>query len=126
MLIFLAESDKDLRLGLQMLLQQESGLHVIGMAVQTNGLLVQLQASQADVLLIDWHLPGASIEELMGHIGGLEPTPKIAVLSVNPEDEALALAAGADAFISKNVPPDNLVEVVRWLRDSSSSGIGGS
>lgn len=52
-LIFLAVSDQDLRLGLQMLLHQEPGMHVIGMAIQTEGLLVQAEASQADVLLLD-------------------------------------------------------------------------
>ena len=53
MLIFLAVSDRDLRLAMQLLLHQEAGLHVIGMAVQAEGLLVQVEASQADLLLLD-------------------------------------------------------------------------
>jgi two-component system invasion response regulator UvrY len=118
MLIFLAESDQDLRLGFQMLLHQERGVHVIGMAVQGNGLLAQLEASQADVLFLNWRLPSASIENLLSEIRGLDTTPKIVVLSVNPEDKALALSAGADAFISMNAPPDELLEVVRSLEKS--------
>ena len=121
MLIFLAESDQALRLGLQMLLHQESGMHVIGMAVQADGLLVQVEASHADVLILDWQLPGASIQDLLSDIRGLETPPKIVVLSINPEEKAPALSAGADAFISKNAPPDDLVEVVRSLKQTVSS-----
>jgi DNA-binding NarL/FixJ family response regulator len=126
MRLFIADADPVLRVSLQIRLHEEPGMNVTGMAVQTNGLLAQLEASRPDVLLLDWQLPGASVEELLDQIKALEPPPKIIVLSVRPEVEKLALAAGADGFISMNEPPDELLEVVRWLRDSSSSGIGGS
>jgi DNA-binding NarL/FixJ family response regulator len=96
-----------------MLLHQEPGMHVVGMAIQTEGLLVQLEASRADLLLLDWRLPGASIRDLLSEIRGLESPPKIVVLSVKSEDKSKALSAGADGFISKTAPPDELIEVVR-------------
>ena len=126
MRLFIADADPVLRVSLQIRLHEEPGMNVTGMAVQTNGLLAQLEASRPDVLLLDWQLPGASVEELLDQINALEPPPKIIVLSVRPEVEKLALAAGADGFICMNEPPDELLGVVRWLRDSSSSGIGGS
>jgi DNA-binding NarL/FixJ family response regulator len=116
MLIFLAESDQDLRIGLQMLLHQEPGMHVVGMAIQTEGLLVQLEASQADLLILDWRLPGASGRDLLSEIRGLESPPKIVVLSVKSEDKSKVLSAGADGFISKNEPPNELLRVVRSLK----------
>ncbi len=117
MLIFLAESDQDLRLGLQMLLHQEPGIHVVGMAIQAEGLLAQLEASRADVLLLDWGLPGASILDTLFEIRGLESPPKIVVFSVNPRDRALALSSGADAFISKTAPPDDLIKIILSLKE---------
>ena len=116
MLIFLAESDQNLRLGMQMLLHQEAGLHVIGMAIQAEGLLVQIKASKAEVLILDWHLPGASMPELISELCRLESPPKVVVLSVNPEVKTLALFAGADAFIAKNAPPDELLDAVRSMK----------
>ena len=121
MLIFLAESDQTLRLGMQMLLHQEAGMHVIGMAIQAEGLLVQVEASKAEVLILDWHLPGASMPELLSDICALGSSPKVVVLSVNPEVKAVALSAGADAFIGKNAPPDELLEVVRSLKKNSAN-----
>ena len=121
MLIFLAESDQNLRLGMQMLLHQEAGMHVIGMAIHANGLLVQVEASQAEVLILDWHLPGASMPELLSDICRLESPPKIVVLSVSSEAKGPALSAGADAFIGKNAPPDELLEVVRSMKKTVNS-----
>jgi len=123
MLIFLAESDQNLRLGIQMLLHQEAGMHVIGMAIQAGGLLVQVEASQAEVLILDWRLPGAPIKDLLSAIRVLEAPPKIVVLSVSPEDKEPALSASADAFIGKNAPPDELLEVVRSLKKNSVNAI---
>ncbi len=121
MLLFLAEADQDLRLGLQMLLHQEPGLHIVGMAVQADRLLVRVEASQADLLLLDWRLPGASIEDLLSDIRGLDPPLKIIVLSIKPEDKVLALSAGADAFIPMNAPPDELLEVIRSIKKAINS-----
>ena len=118
MMIFLAESDHNVRLGIQMLLHQEAGLHVVGMAIQADGLLVRVEASQADLLLLDWRLVGASIEVLLSDIQGLKTPPKIVVLSVDSEDKALALSAGADAFIGMNAQPDKILEVVRSLKNA--------
>ena len=116
MLIFLAESDQNLRVGLQLLLLHEPGLHVVGMAVQADGLLSQVKATQPEVLLLDWRLPGASIQDLLADIQGLASPPKIVVLSVNPEDKTAAFASGADGFVSKSEPPDELLEEVRLLQ----------
>ena len=96
-------------------------MHVIGMAIQADGLLVQIEASQAEVLILDWHLPGASMPGLLSDIRALVSPPKVVVLSVNPEVRTQALSAGADAFIGKNAPPDELLEVVCSMKEKVNS-----
>ena len=123
MRIFIAESNQDLQLGLQMLFRQELGMYVAGMAIESEGFLVQVEASRADILIVAWHLPGVPMEELLPKIRGLEPAPRIVVLSTRPEARAKALSAGADAFISKNASPDKLLEVVRSLKNDSATSI---
>jgi DNA-binding NarL/FixJ family response regulator len=123
MRIFIAESNQDLQLGLQMLFHQEPGMYVTGIAIDSEGLLVQVEASRADVLIVAWRLPGASMEELLPKIRGLEPAPRTVVLSVRPEARAKALSAGADAFISKSASPDELLEVVSSLKKDSATSI---
>ena len=115
MRLFIADADSAVRLALQMYLQQEPGIYVTGIASESQGLPAQLEASRPDMLLLDAHLPGASIEDLLSDIRGLTSPPKIVVLSIRPEEKGAALSAGADAFIGKSAPPDELVEVVRSL-----------
>ena len=118
MRLFIADADSAVRLALQMYLQQEPGMYVTGIASESQGLPVQLEASRPDVLLLDAHLPGTSMQDLLSDIRGLKSPPQIVVLSIKPEEKEPALSAGADAFISKNALPDELVEVVRSLRET--------
>ena len=119
MRLFIADGNSSVRLSLQMYLQQEPGLYVTGMASEAKGLSAQVEASQPDVLLLDSHLPGGSMQGLLSDIRGLESPPKIVVLSIKPEDKEPAFSAGADAFSSKNAPPEELLEVIRSLRDTT-------
>jgi DNA-binding NarL/FixJ family response regulator len=119
MQIFIAESNEDLRVGLQMILHRDAGLHVIGMAVQADGLLAQLDALRAEVLILDWRLSGAVMPEFVGDICNLESPPKIIVLSAKASEEQKALTAGADAFINKSRPPEELLEALHSMVEGS-------
>jgi len=120
--IFIAEADKELRLALQMLLHREAGMHVTGMAIHSKGLVAQIAASEPDVLLLDWDLPGQPVPELLADLHKLEPRPVLAVMSVRPEAEQTALAAGADAFVSKSLPPIGLLALLRTMHQTTTTG----
>ena len=98
-------------------------MYVTGMAIETEGLLKQVEASRADVLLLDWHLPGVSTMEILADIQGLESSPKIVVLSNRSEEKGPALSAGADAFISKSAQPEDMLELFRSLRETTVNSI---
>jgi DNA-binding NarL/FixJ family response regulator len=119
MRIFIADADRELRLALQILLHQEAGMYVTGMAVRTEGLAAQVAASQPDVLLLDWGLPGGSIADVLAELGQSVSRPQVVVMSVNPDTEQDAMAAGADLFVAKNVPPSELLEALRLMEARS-------
>ena len=119
MRLFIADGTSSVRLALQMYLQQEPGMYVTGMASEAEGLTAQVEASRPDVLLLDSHLPGASMQGLLADIQGLESPPKIIVLSIKPEVKEPALSAGADAFVNKNAPPEELLDLIRSLREAT-------
>jgi CheY-like chemotaxis protein len=76
-----------------------------------------------DVILMDARMPKMSGLEATRLIKAKWPQIKIIVLSVFMDYQALALAAGADAFVSKSDPPEvlrkTLVNVMgdrnRWI-----------
>ena len=119
MRIFIADADQELRMALQILLHEEPGMAVVGLAVHTRGLFAQVAASQPDVVLLDWQLPDRPAVSVLADLHSLERRPRIIVLCVRPEVEQEAKAAGADAFVSKTASSDQLVAILRQIRDGS-------
>ena len=118
MRIHIASADKASRLSLLMLVESEPGLVVVGMSGRAESLLTVVRALHPEVLVLDYELAKQAVVDLISDLHHLEHPPKIIVLSVDPQVKATALAAGADAFISKNVPPDNLLSMLREMRQS--------
>jgi DNA-binding NarL/FixJ family response regulator len=122
MRIFIADANQDLSVGLQLRLHQEPGMPVVGIAVRTKGLLTQVAATQPDVLLLDWFLPGRPAADVLADLHALENRPQIIVLSAEPETESAALAAGADAFFAKTASSDRLMAILRKLSSPPTDG----
>lgn len=110
--VLLADGDADVRRALALLLRTVLGLQVLGEAADVTGLSAPGH-ERADLLLIDWVSIAASAPDLLLGLRTLNERLHIIVLSTRPEDRAAALAAGADAFISKVDSPAQVVETVR-------------
>jgi DNA-binding NarL/FixJ family response regulator len=70
-------------------------------------------------MILDWHLPGRPAAGVLADLHALEWRPETIVLSVKPEAESEAIAAGADAFVAKIASSDQLVAILRKIRDGS-------
>jgi DNA-binding NarL/FixJ family response regulator len=116
MRIFIASADERLRLGLLLFLDQEPGMVVNAMSDRSEGLLVLVETSQSEVLLLDYELAKESTAGLVRSLHRLESRPKIIILSIDPRLKEKILAAGADGFISKDAPPDDLLPIINRMR----------
>jgi CheY-like chemotaxis protein len=63
---------------------------------------------QPDLILMDARMPSMSGLEATRQIKAKWPQIKIIILSVFADYQALAMEAGADAFVSKSDPPEKL------------------
>ncbi len=61
-----------------------------------------------DVILMDARMPKMGGLEATKLIKGKWPQIKIIIISIYPDCQGLALAAGADGFVCKSDPPENL------------------
>jgi CheY-like chemotaxis protein len=68
---------------------------------------------QPDVILMDARMPRLSGLEAVRYIKEKFPHIKIIVLSMYTDIKVEALAAGADAFVSKSDPPEKLRETLK-------------
>jgi len=113
MRVLLADDQSKVRSALRLLLEQEPGMSVVGEAAGAEELLAQVGAVHPDLVLLDWELPGLQDDNpVLPTLRALCPRLSVIALSGRPDARRAALAAGADAFVSKGDPPERLMAAV--------------
>jgi len=107
--VLIADDEVHIRQGLQALLSAWPEVEVMGMSANGPEVVLQVEKWQPDVALLDIPMSVAAVSGAEA-IEGLEtirvikrrwPRVKIVVLTMYTAHRALALAAGADAFLLK-------------------------
>jgi two-component system invasion response regulator UvrY len=119
MRVFIIDDQAQVRSALRKLLKHRLNMQVVGEAVDTHSLWIELEAARPDVLLLDWGVLGSHPDELLPTLRAHYPRLSVIVMSGQPEVRRAALAAGADAFISKTDPPDQLLALLKEVRHDS-------
>jgi DNA-binding NarL/FixJ family response regulator len=101
---------------LRALLERQAGVQIVGEAAHSAALLSQVQAACPDLVLLDWNLPDSGVEELLPVLRARCPGLPVIALSGQPEARRAALAAGANAFVSKADPPERLLAALRSVK----------
>jgi DNA-binding NarL/FixJ family response regulator len=117
MRVLLADSQSRVRFALSSLLEEQSGLMVVGEATDCKELLAQAEAACPDLVLIDWDLPGMATVDLLCALQKMCPGLHMIALSSRPEVEQEALATGVQAFVSKAGPPEPLLAAIQFVKD---------
>ncbi len=113
--ILVADSDVRVRSALHMLLLQEPEPVAVAECPDLDSLVEQLRVFQPHLVLLDWDLPGHPAPALLfGRLASVTH-PKLIVLSHWPEAKQIALAMGADDFVYKGDPPENLLAACRRM-----------
>jgi DNA-binding NarL/FixJ family response regulator len=114
MRVLLADDRPKTRFALRLLLERQPGIQVVGEAADAEALLAQARVTSPNVVLLDWELPKlAATGSLPSALRRACPHLYVIVLSGRSEMSVAALAAGADAFVSKADPPERLLAAVR-------------
>lgn len=113
MRVLLADDQAEVRSALRLLLEQEQGWQVVAEAAGALDLLAAVRTARPDLVLLDWELPDLQPLAFIAELNALQPRPRLVALSGRPEAERPALAAGADAFVSKGDPPGRFLAVLQ-------------
>jgi DNA-binding NarL/FixJ family response regulator len=116
MRVVLAERDADVRGALRLLLIHELGMDVVAEAVDADDLWLAVQDTETDLLLVEWELLGAEPDRAMAHLHALSPHPRVIAVSGHPEVCRHAITVGADAFVCKADPPEQVVQTLRAIQ----------
>ena len=71
-----------------------------------------LEEFEPDMILVDLRIPDSHGLKAIQLIKAKIPSFQVLVLSLDPNLKAKALSAGADAFVSKNDPPETLWDAI--------------
>ncbi len=121
MRILIAEDVPTVQNGLCILLEQQRGFEVVGVASDARELLKLTEKSCPDIVLIGWELPGLRMASFLPVMRRICPNLAIIVLSGRPEARRAALLAGADVFISKISPPEQLLASILSINSQTDN-----
>jgi two-component system NarL family response regulator len=110
------------RRGLQMVLEQEPDIEVVGEAGDGGDALAMAQEAMPDVVLMDVRMPGRGGIDATEKIKEAMPHVKILMLTVSDEEADLfdALKAGASGYLLKDTSIEEVADAVRKVsRDES-------
>jgi DNA-binding NarL/FixJ family response regulator len=113
MRILLADHHAPPLWALRTMIQEESGIDLVGEAVDADCLLNLAEKQRPELILMDKDLPGRMIEDLITALHLIDPKPIVMVMSSDPADGRMLLRIGADAFVSKGEQPDWLIHSLR-------------
>lgn len=108
--------------GLKMLLEREDGIRVVGEASDGVTATRLVLERKPDVVLMDIGLPEMDGIEATQVIKTAMPHLRVIMLTSkdNEQDVFAALAAGADAYCMKGIPPETLATVIHSIRDGAA------
>jgi len=113
------------RRGIQMVLEQEEGIEVVGEATDGQEAVEKAEELMPDVVLMDVRMPKRSGIEATSAIKEAIPHAKILMLTVSDEEEDLyeAIKAGASGYLLKEISTEDVADAIRsvWTGQSRIS-----
>jgi DNA-binding NarL/FixJ family response regulator len=110
------------RRGLEMVLAEEADIDLVGEA--SDGAEAVQKAGEAlpDVVLMDIRMPRSSGIEACRAMKEIAPSTKIVMLTISDEEADLfeAIRAGASGYLLKDIPYDEVADVVRAVHHGQS------
>lgn len=113
--VLLVDDHSLFRSGIRSLLQRHAEFTVVGEAADGVEGIKRAKQLTPDVVLLDLHMPGMSGVETLQLMHQDCPDTAIIMLTVSEESEDLALAmrAGAQGYLIKNIETDYLLRAIR-------------
>jgi len=110
--VLIADDNLRARFGLRVLLTLQSEIEVVGEAADGLEALDRVRDHQPDVVLMDTRMPLLDGLEATHRIKARWPETRIVLTSMVAAHRASAQAAGADAFVVKGSPTEELLAAI--------------
>jgi DNA-binding NarL/FixJ family response regulator len=115
--VLLADDHAVLRAGLRVLIEGEADMQVIAEAADGDAAVSQAVETRPDVAVVDLSMPGSEGVDAVMRIANRAPGIRVIVLTMHdhPAFAEAALAAGASAYVVKDVDAEELLKAIRTV-----------
>jgi DNA-binding NarL/FixJ family response regulator len=119
--VVVVEDDRGLREQIVQILESAPDIKCLAAFASAEAALPQILAGNADVILMDIKLPGMSGIQCVAEIKKVMPAKQIIMVTIYEDSERIfrALKAGANGYLVKSSPPEQLLAAIR---DVSTGG----
>jgi YesN/AraC family two-component response regulator len=120
--LVIADDNPHARHGLRAILASHVGIEVIGEASQGAEAIALVTALRPDVVLLDVRMPNMDGLQAARTIKQRQPNIKVVLLSMYADYRAEAIAIGADAYLVKGCPAEELVKAIVGIQPQKEIG----
>lgn len=116
--VAIVEDNQGTRESLAKLLGRSPGLQCLYACATAEEALQRIPRERPDVALVDINLPGMSGIECVAELKRRMPDLQVLMLTTYEESDLIfnSLRAGANGYLLKNMPPDELVQAVEQVQ----------
>ena len=113
--IFIVDDSTSFRMGMRALLEIQPDMEVAGEVNCGRRAIESLEELRPDLILLDAKMPGMTGFEVTRQIKNRWPQIKIILMTMFPDYRSKSINAGVDAFMTKGVPPEDVLSVIRGI-----------
>jgi YesN/AraC family two-component response regulator len=118
--LIVADDSSHARHGLCAILAAQPGVAIVGEASQGEEALEIVESQHPNVALLDVHMPVMDGIEAARVIKKRWPQVRVILISMYADYQKEALASGADAFLLKGCPADELISTILGTNPTKS------
>ncbi len=113
--ILIIDDSHSFRLGMRALLDIQPDMQVVGEGSSGDQVLGLVQAQHPDLVLLDAQMPGLTGIEVTRALKNCCPQVKVILMTMFADYRPSAIAAGADTFLTKGIPPEHVLALIRGI-----------
>lgn len=120
------EDNHALRQNLALYIGLDEGIEVVGQFPDVRKVETQVQSADPDVILMDIDMPGGNGIEGIERLRAAGCTAQVMMLTVFEDEDSIfnALKAGANGYLLKRTPPEEIVEAIKDLNSGGAPMTG--
>ena len=113
--ILIVDDSLSFRMGMRALLEIQPDMQEIGMAPNGHKAMELVEELQPDLVLLDAQMTDMTGIEVTQTIKNRWPNVKVILMTMYADYRSKAIEAGADAFLTKGIPPEHILSLIRGI-----------